>query len=154
MVFRCNVCKKPTTNTLSCDKCNQLVVFYCNKECQQNDFENHKKYCGKKLLFGHQFTYINNFRVETYLLTNQLLLWGLEEKKYAWNGLKEGWESFTIDCESVEERFDILHELSENGDIDFEERNKQTEKFKVQIKREERECTDLLLYDKYEDFQW
>ena len=56
-LYKCKMCNKPSTY-----KC--CMVIYCSKECQKNDWENHKKDCKKikikvimdsKLLLKDQF---------------------------------------------------------------------------------------------------
>jgi hypothetical protein len=47
----CNFCKKRgergAAKLKKCQKCRK--VYYCNSECQRNDFSSHKKICGKEI---------------------------------------------------------------------------------------------------------
>lgn len=48
---KCNFCNRPST--FICTICK--IKFYCSKECQKKDWQNHKKSCKKGL--NHSFTY-------------------------------------------------------------------------------------------------
>ena len=41
--LNCGFCKSESSELKKCNSCEK--VFYCNKECQRNDWKNHKPSC-------------------------------------------------------------------------------------------------------------
>jgi len=39
----CNYCQKPLVKAMRCGRCN--AAFYCNRDCQKNDWKTHKPSC-------------------------------------------------------------------------------------------------------------
>ncbi|RIA79565.1 hypothetical protein C1645_840398 [Glomus cerebriforme] len=54
----CKLCQKPSTSR--CAKCHQ--IFYCSRECQKEDWNEHKKSCGNSPVVKNNETIDENFR--------------------------------------------------------------------------------------------
>ena len=42
-IKECRLCKKMSPDHLRCSRCKQ--AYYCNQECQKQDWASHKSYC-------------------------------------------------------------------------------------------------------------
>jgi len=63
--YNCYYCKNKLEKPLTCSRCKK--IYYCNKECQKNDYINHKKYCFNITSKDNEIINKSIYRMDNYL---------------------------------------------------------------------------------------